>query len=118
MCVSPRTVEWRLLFAELRLFGVLIPVGAKKGSSEGLTAAYTLMLLAAAILVANLALTWIVSKRDEQGQKGEAGVESGRATLGDVRAEKLARALKVHPAVLLWPNGWDVDTAEPRKRSA
>ena len=36
-----------------------------------------------------------------------SSLESGRATLGDVRAEKLARALRVHPAVLLWPNGWD-----------
>ena len=37
-----------------------------------------------------------------------SSIESGRATLGAERAEKLARALKVHPAVLLWPN-WDVD---------
>jgi ribosome-binding protein aMBF1 (putative translation factor) len=35
-----------------------------------------------------------------------SSIESGRATLGAERAEKLARALKVHPAVLLWPN-WD-----------
>ena len=37
-----------------------------------------------------------------------SGIESGRISLGAERAEKLARALKVHPAVLLWPN-WDVD---------
>jgi transcriptional regulator with XRE-family HTH domain len=36
-----------------------------------------------------------------------SSIESGRATLGAERAEKLARALGVHPAVLLWPN-WDV----------
>lgn len=36
-----------------------------------------------------------------------SSIESGRATLGAERAEKLARALKVHPAVLLWP-AWDV----------
>ena len=36
-----------------------------------------------------------------------SSIESGRATLGADRAEKLARALKVHPAVLLWPS-WDV----------
>lgn len=38
-----------------------------------------------------------------------SSIESGRVTLGAERAEKLARALKVHPAVLLWP-AWDVDT--------
>jgi transcriptional regulator with XRE-family HTH domain len=35
-----------------------------------------------------------------------SSIESGRATLGAERAEKLARALKVHPSVLLWPN-WE-----------
>lgn len=35
-----------------------------------------------------------------------SSIESGRVTLGAERAERLARALKVHPAVLLWPN-WD-----------
>ncbi|HME90894.1 MAG TPA: helix-turn-helix transcriptional regulator [Myxococcaceae bacterium] len=35
-----------------------------------------------------------------------SSIENGRATLGAERAEKLARALNVHPAVLLWPN-WD-----------
>lgn len=35
-----------------------------------------------------------------------SSIESGRATLGAERAERLARALHVHPAVLLWPN-WD-----------
>lgn len=42
-----------------------------------------------------------------------SSIEHGRATLGAERAEKLARALKVHPAVLLWPN-WDVE-AESRR---
>jgi transcriptional regulator with XRE-family HTH domain len=42
-----------------------------------------------------------------------SSIESGRATLGAERAEKLARALKVHPAVLLWPN-WDVDVESRR----
>lgn len=42
-----------------------------------------------------------------------SSIEHGRATLGAERAEKLARALKVHPAVLLWPN-WDVDTEAKR----
>ena len=30
------------------------------------------------------------------------------------RAEKLARALKVHPAVLLWPSGWDTSVESKR----
>jgi transcriptional regulator with XRE-family HTH domain len=38
-----------------------------------------------------------------------SSLEQGRAALGAARAEKLARALRVHPAVLLWPNGWDLD---------
>lgn len=38
-----------------------------------------------------------------------SSLESGRLTLGADRAEKFARALKVHPAVLLWPN-WEVGT--------
>ena len=42
-----------------------------------------------------------------------SSIESGRATLGAERAEKLARALKVHPAVLLWPN-WDTDRESRR----
>jgi len=42
-----------------------------------------------------------------------SGIESGRVALGVERAERLARALKVHPAVLLWPN-WDA--AAPAKR--
>ena len=45
-----------------------------------------------------------------------SSLEHGRTTLGAERAEKLARALKVHPAVLLWPNGWDVGA--PARRSA
>jgi ribosome-binding protein aMBF1 (putative translation factor) len=42
-----------------------------------------------------------------------SSIESGRATLGAERAERLARALKVHPAVLLWPN-WDADAEAKR----
>jgi transcriptional regulator with XRE-family HTH domain len=44
-----------------------------------------------------------------------SSIEHGRATLGAERAEKLARALKVHPAVLLWPN-WD--TPSESKKAA
>ncbi len=42
-----------------------------------------------------------------------SSIEHGRTTLGAERAENLARALKVHPAVLLWPN-WDVDAESKR----
>lgn len=42
-----------------------------------------------------------------------SSIESGRSTLGAERAEKLARALNVHPAVLLWPN-WDVEAEAKR----
>jgi DNA-binding XRE family transcriptional regulator len=42
-----------------------------------------------------------------------SSIESGRSTLGAERAERLARALKVHPAVLLWPN-WDADVESKR----
>lgn len=38
-----------------------------------------------------------------------SGIEHGRVTLGAERAEKLARVLAVHPAVLLWPN-WGAET--------
>ena len=42
-----------------------------------------------------------------------SSIETGRVTLGAERAEKLARALRVHPAVLLWPN-WDVKVEAKR----
>lgn len=42
-----------------------------------------------------------------------SSIESGRVTLGAERAEKLAIALKVHPAVLLWPN-WEVSSVGRR----
>ncbi|HSO36055.1 MAG TPA: helix-turn-helix transcriptional regulator [Labilithrix sp.] len=40
-----------------------------------------------------------------------SSLEKGRVTLGAERAEKLARALSVHPAVLLWPN-WEAGEAK------
>lgn len=42
-----------------------------------------------------------------------SSIESGKVTLGAERAERLARALRVHPAVLLWPN-WDVEAEAKR----
>jgi transcriptional regulator with XRE-family HTH domain len=32
-----------------------------------------------------------------------SAIENNRIALGRARAERLAKALKVHPAVLLWP---------------
>jgi transcriptional regulator with XRE-family HTH domain len=46
-------------------------------------------------------------------QSAIAGIESGRIPLGADRAEKLALALEVHPAVLMWPQ-WELG-AHPRK---
>jgi transcriptional regulator with XRE-family HTH domain len=48
-------------------------------------------------------------------QPAIAGIERGRIALGADRAEKLAIALQVHPAVLMWPQ-WDAQTN--RKKSA
>ena len=44
-----------------------------------------------------------------------SSIESGRVRLGADRAEKLAIALKVHPAVLLWPN-WGMERETPKKK--
>lgn len=47
-----------------------------------------------------------------------SGIENDRVTLGAERARKLARALKVHPGVLLFP-GWDVlEESRPRRKAA
>jgi transcriptional regulator with XRE-family HTH domain len=37
-----------------------------------------------------------------------SGIESGRLVLGVERAKRLARALRVHPAVLLFPD-WEAE---------
>ena len=47
-------------------------------------------------------------------QPAIAGIESGRIALRADRAEKLAIALKVHPAVLLWPQ-WEEKLPAPRR---
>jgi transcriptional regulator with XRE-family HTH domain len=44
-------------------------------------------------------------------QSAISAIEKGRASLGVERAEKLAIALRVHPAVLLWPN-WEARAEE------
>jgi transcriptional regulator with XRE-family HTH domain len=43
-----------------------------------------------------------------------SSIEADRVAIGVERAEKLARALRVHPAVLLWPNGWDANLETKR----
>ena len=49
-----------------------------------------------------------LAKATDIPQPTLSAIENGRVALGVERAERLARALRVHPAVLLWPN-WDVD---------
>ncbi|HEX7732954.1 MAG TPA: helix-turn-helix transcriptional regulator [Rhodanobacter sp.] len=39
-----------------------------------------------------------------------SGIETGRVNLGVERAKTLARALRCHPAVLVFP-GWRIDSA-------
>jgi transcriptional regulator with XRE-family HTH domain len=39
-----------------------------------------------------------------------SGIENGKINLGVERAKVLAKALKVHPSVLLFPD-WDVENA-------
>jgi len=40
-----------------------------------------------------------------------SAIENDRVNLGVERAKKLARALKCHPAVLVFP-GWDTDSEQ------
>ncbi len=56
-----------------------------------------------------------LSKKSGIPQPAISAIESGRESLGIERAEKLAIALRVHPAVLVWPS-WNATAA--KKRSA
>jgi transcriptional regulator with XRE-family HTH domain len=56
-----------------------------------------------------------LAERTGLTQSTLSNLEKGRVRLGADRAERLARALEVHPAVLLWPN-WE-RTAVPTKRA-
>jgi transcriptional regulator with XRE-family HTH domain len=49
-----------------------------------------------------------LAKRCKIPQSTISGIEANRISLGVERAAKLARALHVHPAVLLFPN-WDIE---------
>jgi transcriptional regulator with XRE-family HTH domain len=48
-------------------------------------------------------------------QSAISAIENDRSPLGVERAERLARALQVHPAVLVWPD-WSIHGE--RKRAA
>lgn len=49
-----------------------------------------------------------LAERSGVAQSTLSAIENDRITLGAERAKKLARVLKVHPAVLIFP-GWDVE---------
>ena len=49
-----------------------------------------------------------LAKRCKIPQSTISGIEANRISLGVERAAKLARALHVHPAVLLFPD-WDIE---------
>lgn len=49
-----------------------------------------------------------LAKKCKIPQSTISGIEANKIALGVERATKLARALHVHPAVLLFPN-WDIE---------
>lgn len=49
-----------------------------------------------------------LAKHSGLAQTTISGIEADRIQMGVDRAKKLARALKLHPAVLLFPD-WDVE---------
>lgn len=51
-----------------------------------------------------------LSKISGLPQSTISGMESGRINIGVERAKVLAKALRVHPAVIVFP-GWDVSEA-------
>ena len=51
-----------------------------------------------------------LAKRSGLPQSTISGMESGRINIGVERAKVLAKALRVHPAVIVFP-GWDVSEA-------
>ncbi|PWU16952.1 MAG: transcriptional regulator [Bdellovibrio sp.] len=51
-----------------------------------------------------------LGRRTELPQSTISGMESGRINIGVERAKVLARALRVHPAVIVFP-GWEVGKA-------
>lgn len=64
-----------------------------------------------AVRVAREMMGWSqneLAKHCKIPQSTISGIESGRVSLGVERVAKLARALHVHPAVLLFPD-WDIE---------
>lgn len=49
-----------------------------------------------------------LAERSGLPQSTISGIESGRIKLGVERAKTLARALRIHPSVLVFP-GWDIE---------
>ena len=58
-----------------------------------------------------------LSRMTEISQSTISGIENDRINLGVERAKVLARALRCHPAVLVFP-GWEVDTESAASRRA
>jgi transcriptional regulator with XRE-family HTH domain len=56
-----------------------------------------------------------LARRSGLSQSTISAIESGRVGIGVERAEKLARALRVHPAVLAFPNWRSYDRGRSRK---
>ena len=50
----------------------------------------------------------VLAKKAGMSQSTISGIERGQINLGAERAKTLARALRVHPAVLLFPT-WNTD---------
>jgi transcriptional regulator with XRE-family HTH domain len=57
-----------------------------------------------------------LSKAAAIPQSTISAIENGRTAIGVERAERLARALRVHPAVLVWPQ-WDHKTIATKRAS-
>ncbi|WII73382.1 helix-turn-helix transcriptional regulator [Bdellovibrio sp. 22V] len=70
------------------------------------------------VRIAREMLNWSQSQLAEESdipQSTISGIESGRVPLGAERAERLAIALGVHPAVLLFPNWPLTKKIQPRQ---
>ena len=59
-----------------------------------------------------------LARRSGLTQSTISAIESGRVGIGIARAEKLAGALGVHPAVLAFPNWRSYERGRPHRKSA
>jgi len=65
--------------------------------------------------------TYALARRSKIAQSNISNMEMGRQQIGRERAIVLARALKVHPAVILFPNyqlELESDKKKPKHRAA